>query len=252
MSADDRKVLLWGSAFVATHTILSHPPIRTKLIKGVFNNSDRNFAGIYSIVTLATLLPAAYIYRTKTSKQEPCPKIPLIEKNKELCDKIGLVLQLMAIMDIPLLGSGKTPLNSGLTPAQRNAIANNSEACVRGINRLTRHPLFWMITFGSLGNLLRNGTYSGLYFYMPIIIEGIFGSYKQDLRLQQEYKTKSGELSVFYKETNWFPGWGFITGKQSFIKTHEEIGLIRIGLSVLLGIVAYKYLTKKNKSDDQL
>ena len=234
---------------MGTHTILSHPPIRDKILNDIFDKKRAKFNITFSLIALSTITPASYLYFLKT-RCDDSPKVHFISQNREVYSKIGIALQSLSLMGIPLLGTNKLPISQATTKMKDIiAITNDKDdGGVRGINRVTRHPVFWMDAMFGIGSIfVDGGKYSSIYFYLPIILQSILGSLKQDLRTKKDYLSadlksqlnnddeNNDQECEYYKQTSWFPGWAFITGKQSIVKTGQEIGWKRLLASVIVG-----------------
>ncbi len=59
ITPENKKVIFGMTSFIVTHTILSHPLIRNKIISSI---SLKTFSALYVAVTLFTLGPAGYYY----------------------------------------------------------------------------------------------------------------------------------------------------------------------------------------------
>ena len=81
---EDRKVLLFTCSFVGTHTVLSSSFLRSKLIK-LLNKGV--FSMIYNIISVATFVPATYLWLTKTRNSGD--NIGFISNNSQIFKPIG-------------------------------------------------------------------------------------------------------------------------------------------------------------------
>ena len=89
-TTNDRKVLYFMSGFMAQHTIMSHPPIRKRLINIV--GGDSKFFGIYSVLSCGAFIPSMYYFIKYTRHQHDSPLLPFIVNNKSFFKSIGLIL----------------------------------------------------------------------------------------------------------------------------------------------------------------
>eukprot|EP00485_Elphidium_margaritaceum_P011424 CAMPEP_0202707464 /NCGR_PEP_ID=MMETSP1385-20130828/19796_1 /ASSEMBLY_ACC=CAM_ASM_000861 /TAXON_ID=933848 /ORGANISM="Elphidium margaritaceum" /LENGTH=234 /DNA_ID=CAMNT_0049366191 /DNA_START=48 /DNA_END=752 /DNA_ORIENTATION=- len=227
LSGDDKKVVLYMSSFIVTHTIMSHGVVRDALIKALGGTS--RFISTYAVTSFATLGPAAWIYfrRSKGTGES----VPALANNSQLLSNLGLILAMKAAFMIPLLGSGK-----GIDVDQKKAV---DSVRVTGIIRITRHSLFWMFAVLSASQILRGQKYSDVCFHLPLIVEALFGALHQDQRLRQVYPKQ------FYEQTSWFPWLAVLGGQQSAVQAFKEIGVTRFAVSTLLSLATYWYCTKK-------
>ncbi|ETO20967.1 hypothetical protein RFI_16238 [Reticulomyxa filosa] len=237
ITPENRKVIFCMSSFVGTHTIMSHPNIREWLIGKL---TLANFVGVYSLISAATLLPAlhTYVIRTKNTG----PMIPLIEQNQDLCFKIGVLFKLLAIQFIPLFQTGTQPAEVGLTSTAKQ---ERSSQPVRGVMKITRHPLFWMFNFFGLGLILTNGTYSDLYFNAFLLSEGVFGALHQDYRHRQSEKLDA----KFFENTTWYPNvFNIRSALQdiSWDRLFAEVAITTFGILYFTGKLQFSNFKQKN------
>jgi len=227
VTPDNRKVIFYMTAFVGTHTIFSHGKMRERLIAKL---TLSNYINGYTLVGLATLFPALYIYLRKTKNTGDA--IPFIQQHQDLCFGIGVFLKLLALQFIPLYGTGAQPALIGLTEKEKQQLAARP---VRGVMKITRHSLFWMLNFLSLGLILTNGTYSDLYFNGFIIAEGLLGSLHQDHR----HRSANNLQKEFFEQSTWFPNF------FNYPSTFKDISWDRVFAQIGFATVGFLYYTGK-------
>ena len=59
-SAATRYIAYGWAALTGTHLVMSHPPVRDRLVK--LTGSENNFRGVYSAVALAAFVPTTVLY----------------------------------------------------------------------------------------------------------------------------------------------------------------------------------------------
>ena len=232
---NDRKVLYWMGGFIAQHTIMSHPPIRKRLVNGV--GGDRNFFGIYSILSCATFIPSMYYFIKYTRHQKDSPLLPFIKNNKSLYKSIGLILISIGAFVSPYTFIDLKPI---VTKQERVNEKSNYAKSITGYKRITRHPEFWYFILFFSGQVLNNGSYSYSYFYIPLCMECVIGMIHQDWR-QKQWLNESGDNSKWFKNTSLIPFVAIFQGKHSIMDAINEIGVLKLGLGAIASYSAYRY-----------
>eukprot|EP01084_Bolivina_argentea_P083796 151695_1 len=212
---------------------MSHPSIRSSIIASV---TEKKFPLLYSLVTFATFIPATYIYFRNTKGTGE--SVPFMQNSSDFYKTLGLWCAVSAAFHIPLLTSGTPLTHPGISAAEREELVKSGKG-IRGIVRITRHPLFFTIGFLCLSQIFREQRYSDLCFYLPLFFECIWGAYHQDMRLRQWYSTR------FFEQTSWLPLGAVLAGKQSISQAFKEIGAIRFVIGAVLGSATFWYLNKK-------
>eukprot|EP01083_Nonionella_stella_P050839 135113_1 len=83
---------------------------------------------------------------------------------------------------------------------QRKISAENVKS-IKGVTRITRHPLLLSLNNIFIGDFLICGHYSCLFFCLPMSVLCLFGLYHQDKRHKQWF----GKESVWFKQTSVIP-----------------------------------------------
>ena len=163
------KIVLGWSAFAGTHLIMSHPGNREKIINVV--GGEKNFLGLYSAVALATFIPQTYIY-VKYRRAAPA------SSPGSLANGVGLTLNSLALLCWGQ--SVATPSAAGLPEQERIKTAeeaNNTTA--KGINRISRHPLFMSLALMGVGQALRLRRAPDLAYWLGFPLFWVIGSMHQ-------------------------------------------------------------------------
>jgi uncharacterized membrane protein len=134
------KVALLWLGFAGSHMILSHVPIRRKLVQRL---GEQPFRGLYSLVSFVFFVPLVWSY---ASAKHSGPWLWSIS--------VGPVLQLflnaaMGIAFILLAASFVQPSPASVVPGKPSA---------HGALRITRHPLFMSFVIFGLVHLVGNGS----------------------------------------------------------------------------------------------
>ena len=82
-----------------------------------------------------------------------------------------------------------------------------------------------------VGMILTRGRYSDLYFHGPLIVECVFGSLHQDMRLRPIY----GER--FFGRTSWLP----IPSVSNLLNAYGDFGWTQRILCIACGVASYYY-----------
>jgi len=213
------------SAFMGSHLIMSHPPIREKLIEKMGKD---NFLGVYSVVAIGTLAPTIYAY-TKFGRKGAT--LWNGETNKIL-SIAGNSLKGLAAVTLSQAVNNLSPVSMA---EQMQKVKKIEPYEAKGILRITRHPLFGSLAFWGLGNCLIHGRIIDLVFYGGFPLFWIIGSIHQDYRLK---KTLPEEL---YKQTSILPFQAIIEGRNSLSLALKEMSI----KSALIGIgvwLAFRFI----------
>jgi uncharacterized membrane protein len=175
---------LW-LVFLATHLGLSSQRLRPRLVERL---GDRAFLGVYSAVALAIFIPLATVYAMNKHAGEflwygsayPWMRAPVY---------VAMVLALTLVV-----GSFLTPSPASLAPGTRE---------VRGVLRITRHPLFMGVALFGLLHLLVMQVYSAdLAFFGGLPLVGLIGCWHQD---QRNLASSDNGFESFYNRTSFLP-----------------------------------------------
>ncbi len=191
-------VLMWWLLFAGTHTALSHPPIRARLVNRL---GERAFLGVYSLVAFATFIPLVSTYFGNRSSQA----VPLAA----LATAPGIwwvtiLLMLLAISLLVLAYSRLNPVSS---------LMEKSSSGAKGMLRITRHSAFMGLAIFGLAHLFVNHSAIDRAFFGGMFLYALLGAAHQDWRRRQ---SKKPELQRFFVETSFFPFVAIATGRNRF------------------------------------
>ena len=171
--------LLWVG-FAATHVGLSHPPVRGRLVGAL---SAGGYQGLYSAVALLFFVPLVGLYfghKHEGTWLWTLPRGPLL---------VWLVYVLMALAFTLVVGALLRPTPAGIVAGP---------AAVRGVHRLTRHPLVMGAAVFGATHMLLNSAASDLAFFGGFIAFAVIGALHQDHRKLLE---GPAEFREFYAHT---------------------------------------------------
>ena len=173
-----------GFAFVASHLILSHPPVRAPVVRrmGIWP-----FRALYSVVSFATLVPLIILFVYNRHAGPVVFRVPW--------SGVGPVAELLIVVGFALL------VGSLVKPPPSSIMYGGRAPNVRGMTALTRHPVSMGVSLWGLGHMLMNGWVGDLLFFGTFVAVGLLGSWHQDHRLARE-RRGYGELMA---ETTFFP-----------------------------------------------
>ena len=214
------KVLVWWMLFAGTHTVLSHPPIRSRLVSRL---GEGVFQGVYSLIALATFVPLLWTFFTNRSSHA-VPLLMLL-----MTPGIWWVTMLLNLFAVVLLVLGFSRPN----PVSSLTAKPGSGSSARGALRITRHPAFMGAGILGLSHLLVNYTAIDRVFFGGTFLYALLGSAHQDWRRRL---SADPELRRFFAETSFFPFVAIATGRNRFEPRELRLGALIAGVA-LFGLV---------------
>ena len=204
MGATAGIAALW-IAFAVTHMGLSSLRLRPRLVELL---GDRGFQAVYSVIALAIFVPLIALY---FDNQHAGPHLWYFG----MAPGVRLVnYALMAVSLALVVGGAISPGPASLVPGQ---------AEVKGLFRITRHPLFMGLAIYGLAHLLAaNVNAAELVFFGGFVAFSLLGCWHQD---QRKLVTMGDSYRSFYEQTPFLP----FTGPGAIR------GLIERPLAALLG-----------------
>jgi uncharacterized membrane protein len=185
MSAAIAILLLW-LAFAASHMGLASNQLRPKLVARL---GERGFAGVYSLISLAFFVPLVSVYFGS-------------KHSGPLLWYLGEVPGLRSLMYVGMAVALALVVSGGAQPSPASMVPGKAE--VKGVFRITRHPLFMGIgLFGLLHLLVAPVNASELAFFAGFPIFTVAGCRHQD---QRKLVTLGDDFRRFYAETPFLPG----------------------------------------------
>jgi uncharacterized membrane protein len=210
-------ILFWWLAFAGSHLVLSSVPVRRPLIARV---GARGFQGLYSLIALATFVP---LVRTYWAHRHTGPQL------WNLWDIAGMrevSIVLSGIACVFLILAFFQPSPTGLAPGAATR--------ARGVNRITRHPLFAAIGLWGFAHLLVNGYLSDVVFFGGFLVFALVGAAHQDARKRV---TEAETLTAFFTETSLLPFGAIIAGRNRLMV--DEIPWLAVAVGVAVAAVLY-------------
>lgn len=218
MTAVGVIVALWV-AFALSHLVLSSNPLRPRAVR-LFG--ERLFQGLYSLVAFAIFVPLVLVY---AGHKHAGPLIWAIDPNVIPIVIVDIVTRVGNTVAVMLVVAGIfRPSPSGVTgtPTRRP----------RGVQRITRHPLFMGIVLWALMHLVVNGYASDIAFFGGFVIFGLLGSWHQDRR---QKATPDGAYAKFCEQSPFLP-----FTRRGVVKGLREMGFLPIVVGLLAaGLLRY-------------
>jgi uncharacterized membrane protein len=207
-------LILFSSLFAITHIGLSCDPFRHHLIGKL---GDKGFMVVYSLIALITIGPAiAILINVKNTG-------PQLWDAPFWCYPIVHLLMLLAILMLFLSFANPSP--TGMIPASME---------VRGVIRITRHPMNMGFAFFGLAHLIAGGSIGELFFFASFFIVGFLGAYLQDRKVARE---KGEPFAKFAEQTSVFPFAAIMTGKNQLVFDEISKPLVLVSLSAYIAAI---------------
>jgi uncharacterized membrane protein len=182
-------VLLW-IAFIATHLGLASVRVEPKLRARL---GDLAFLGLYSVVALAIFVPLMTIY---FGNRHAGPWLWVVTVGPVLRALLYLGMTLGLVLAV---GSLLRPSPASLVP--------NASVEVRGVYRVTRHPLVLGLALIWALHLIPNASTADVAFFGGFLVFSLAGARHQD---QRKLHAGDAKIREFIAATSFLPfGRGF-------------------------------------------
>ncbi len=170
--------------FAATHMGLSSRRLRPRLVSAL---GEPVFAGLYSLLALAIFVPLVWLYFVHRHEG------PLL-----YAFSIGPLLRWLLYV---VMGAGFVLMVGGLVEPSP-AMMGGAKPEVRGIHRITRHPLFMGLGVFGLVHLAFQGFASDVAFYAGFPLFALIGCAHQDRR---KLATEGEAYRAWHESTAFLP-----------------------------------------------
>lgn len=210
---------LWLAAisvlvFVASHIILSAPPVREPLIARL---GARGFQGAYSVLSLLLIVWAVMAYNDA----------PYVEVWQPPVWIRHLALTLMLFSCILVVAGLTTPSPTAVAGAD-----GGSELAERGpigMQKVTRHPMMWGVAIWGVAHLLANGAAADVLLFGGMTVLALAGTYGIDVKKRASL---GSAWTGFAQKTSFVPFAATIQRRNRV--SLGEIGWWRLALGVAL------------------
>ena len=217
------KVLVWWLLFAGTHTVLSHPPIRSSLVSRL---GEGAFQGVYSLIAFATFVPLTWtFFANRSSHAVPLPALAMTPG----IWWVTMLLNLFAVVLLVLGFSRPNPVSS---------LTARPGSSAMGVLRITRHPAFMGVAILGLSHLLVNYSAIDRVFFGATFLYSLLGSAHQDWRRRL---SADPELGRFFAETSFFPFVAIATGRNRFEPSELRLGALIAGVTIFGLVFVFHY-----------
>lgn len=209
------QLALAAVAFVASHFVLSAPPVREPLVAKLGVNG---FRAAYSVIALVLIVWLAMAYNDA----------PWVEVWFPATGSRHVSLTVMILACLLVVGGITTPNPTA-------AGSDTPEASARGpigFAKITRHPMMWGLGLWGISHLLANGDLASMILFGSLTILALLGPLAIDWKRRLAW---GAEWRRFADQTSYVPFVAMITGRTRL--SFSEIGWWRIAAGLGLYIV---------------
>jgi len=205
--------LLW-LGFGASHVLLSSHALRPRIVARI---GDRAFQGLYSLVALLFFVPLVWVY---LDHRHEGPWLWIVSMTPGVLWLVYALMTVGVLLVVAGLGS----------PSPTSLLAGPGPVEVRGIHRITRHPLIMGFGWIGLVHLVPNASLIDLLFFAGLPVFAIVGCRHQERR---QRATRGPELAAYLEATPFLPfaGPGRVRGLRELPAGVWAVG---VALSVAL------------------
>ncbi|MEZ4333351.1 MAG: NnrU family protein [Myxococcota bacterium] len=193
------QVVVGWLAFGGSHTALSHPPVRSRLVARL---GERGFLLFYSLVALGVFVPLVWtFFANRIATPIPLPVLVRVP---------GVAWGTMALMlvAVPLIVLGFA------SPNPVSALTGRAGSGATGALRITRHPGFMGVALAGLAHLLVNRAPIDRAFFGGLVLYCVVGCWHQDGRRRNAAGTA---LAPFFAETSFLPFVAILQGRNRLV-----------------------------------
>lgn len=209
-------LVTFSLAFVVTHLVMSHGSVRERLRSRL---GPGPFKGVYSLVSFATLGPAAVLFWKNRHLGPVLWQLP-----HGLAVAAALLTMLFGLLLLVLGFASPSPV--GMIPAK---------AEVRGVLRITRHPANMGFACFGLAHVLANGALGDVAFFGSFVALGVVGAFHQDARIR---KARGSSLADFFHRTSVLPFVAIARRRTRFAAAELPFPMVAVAV-VLWALLAF-------------
>jgi uncharacterized membrane protein len=211
MGATGAIVGLWV-AFAVTHMVPSSRSVRPRLVDAL---GERAFMVIYSLVSFALFVPLVWVY---IENRHVGPQLWEFQPGTLL---LWILYLLMGVALVLVVG--------GVVQPSPVSMVGSGSMELRGVHRLTRHPVFMGLGLVGLLHLIPQGYASDVAFFGGFAVFAIIGCLHQD---QRKLESEGEEFRRWHEQTPFLPFTGRETGRGI-----RDLGAVTIALGIGLTVV---------------
>ena len=214
---------LASAVFVLSHVGLSSDPVRSRIVGRIGENP---FRGLYSLVALLALGAMIAAYANASGQVYLWPPGPGVRHLPLLIMPISLIL----------IAGGMTTPNPSAVGMEDNLDRSD---LVKGVLRITRHPMMWGIVLWAAVHILANGDLASMLFFGGLLLTAGVGSFHLDRRMAS---SQGERWQRFAATTSYIPFAAILTGRQSLVFAElRRAVLLGLGIFVVL-LLLHPYL----------
>jgi len=215
------QVIIGWLAFGSTHTALSHPPVRDRLVARL---GDWGFVVLYSLVAFTTFVPLVWsFFAHRIASPIPLPTLVAVP---------GIWWLTMLIMFVAL----NLVVIGFASPNPVSNLTSRFGGGAVGVLRITRHPAFMGVALFGLAHLLVNHTPIDRAFFGGLVVYPVLGCAHQDWRRRQ---AGGAALEPFFAATSFLPFVAIAQGRNRFVPGELRPVLLLVTAALYLAIFFY-------------
>lgn len=199
-------------AFVGTHFVMSHP-LRRSLVAAL---GERGFAGVYSLVSFATLIWVILAYRAAPATP------PLWPVGDTIWAIVTIVMLIASVLLMgSLIGNPALPNPSGTPKMPGEA---------RGVFAVTRHPMMWSFALWGLCHIAVFPMAANIIVAGGIVLLSLAGAALQD---RKKERLQPEAWRAWEAKTSWWPFAAIAAGRArpGGFRPHDWAGGVVIWLA---------------------
>lgn len=207
------ELIAASATWLLTHLGLSSSPLRPLLVGRI---GEGPYRGLYSLIAVGALSWLILAWAD-------APRTMLLRESSGWLRWIPVLVMPLALI---LLVGGLSGPNPTAVGQERQL---GSADGVRGVLRITRHPVQWAILLWALTHMAANGDVATLLFTATIAFTSALGMVLIDRRKARE---DAEAWSIFAAASSSLPFAAIVAGRNRLVV--GEIGLLRIGTALVL------------------
>jgi uncharacterized membrane protein len=176
------------------------------------------FRGLFSLVSIATILWMAHAYAHAPTIGLWGVLLPL--------RPVAFAVVFVGVVLVVIGLSSSNPTSVGM----EGKVAEGARAA-HGITRITRHPFLWGVALWAFAHLVVNGDLASLILFGSLLLNALPGTAVLDAKLRRRY----GEAwQAFARSTSNIPFAAIAAGRNQLGPALREIGVVRPVLAVAI------------------
>ncbi|RUS33269.1 hypothetical protein BC938DRAFT_472292 [Jimgerdemannia flammicorona] len=217
-------IVVGWSAFAGSHMVMSHPSNREKLINTL---GEKPFLAAYSIIAFATFVPTTLIY----ARYGAGKGTKFWSGSSRFVRAAGWSTKVLGAISFTQAISTPSPVAAaGKSSLEREAEGEVEESNAvepKGIQRVTRHGLFFGVALLGIGQLMTRGRLGDILYWGGYPVFWFIGSAHQD------YRQRKTLPASFYEKTSLIPFQAIVQGRNSWKEASKEMNWQIAGMTVV-------------------